>query len=120
MGCYPREHAAMSIRRRLDRLEKLHLAVPADNADAEDRAMWDVFWTCMQEAIAPWPAALALAQKRTEANMVTWHSRALPRIKLWLMTETFWWALAEYPEARQAAERALDALVDQVAESLKG
>jgi hypothetical protein len=62
----------------------------------------------MQEVIAPWPAALALAKQRVAANLVVWNSQAPPETKLWLLAHTLWEALREYPEAEKAVNQALD------------
>jgi hypothetical protein len=52
--------------------------------------------------------ALALAKQRVSANLVIWKDQSPPEPKLWLLANTFWEALQGYPEAAEAASRALD------------
>jgi hypothetical protein len=88
-------------------LEKRLPVTLGKGPDAECQAFWQLYWTMLQEVIAPWPAALALAKQRVAANLVVWKSQAPPETKLWLLAQTFWVALQKYPEAEKAANQAL-------------
>jgi hypothetical protein len=102
----------MSIRRRLARLEKAAAEVRRiAGPDTEAREYWGAFYAWLQAVVEPYPDALANLRARVGANLCTWESQAKPGVKLWVLTETAWEALGEFPEALRATRAAWDALL---------
>jgi hypothetical protein len=103
----------MSIKRRIAKLEK-QVPVAPDARKAAHRAFWAAFYEWFQEVLAPFPEALAEVRRRVAGNLCTWDSEAKPEVKLWVLSNTAWYALEEFPDAKEVADRAFALLEKEI------
>jgi hypothetical protein len=108
----------MSIKRRLDRLEQRAPASPASDP-------WWELWLCFRSLAfavleeGDFGEAQTLVRQRVEANERWVFPGKGPQVcngwdtRLWVMTETVWTALGDFPEARNALEAALQGVEDR-------
>jgi hypothetical protein len=108
----------MSIKRRLDRLEQ-RAPAPLASDPWWERWLWfrGLAFAVLEEG--NFGEAQALVRQRVEGNerQVFPGKGPIVRngwdVRLWVMTETVWTALGEFPEARNALEAALQAVTDR-------
>lgn len=101
----------MSFRSRLERLERELPPAPEDDPDAEVKETFRAFLCLVTDVLEDaHPEALRQVYKNVQGNWCAWESSAKPDIKWWLMRDTVWAALREFPEAERALEEAVSEL----------
>jgi hypothetical protein len=95
----------MTIKSRLDRLEKRAPAAP-DERDAGVRVEWESFLEWMQGVVASYPAAIKSLRESAAANAWVWKTAICPEGKKLSSAHECWKALEDFPDASAEAVRA--------------